>query len=274
MKIPINVATSRLLLILALLLCLNGMTQNVAINNTGAAPSNNAMLDVQSSSKGILIPRIDYNNRPTSSVETGMLIFVTANGPLGNNAFYYYDGAKWLRVKNSNDKQSLSLSNDTLQISESNYVVIGNILNLIGYYKCNTAYTQISSDLNNCGACGNVCSTPNGTPSCVNGACGVAACNPGYKNCNNLDNDGCEVNIMTSLSNCGGCGAVCTVANGTPSCTGGVCDVAVCNAGFSNCNNLASDGCEVNINNNITNCGGCGQVCALPNALPSCTNGL
>lgn len=66
--------------------------QNVGINTDGSLPNPNAMLDVKSTNKGILIPRIDYNNRPTVNVPSGMLIYVVTNGPLGNNAYYYYNG--------------------------------------------------------------------------------------------------------------------------------------------------------------------------------------
>jgi hypothetical protein len=55
------------------------------------------MLDVESASKGILIPRIDYNNKPANPAN-GLLIYVTVNGPLGNNAFYYYNGSEWLVI--------------------------------------------------------------------------------------------------------------------------------------------------------------------------------
>ncbi len=70
-------------------------SQNVGINEDGGAPHSSAMLDVESSTKGILIPRIDYNNKPANPA-TGLLIYVTVNGPLGNNTFYYYNGTDWL----------------------------------------------------------------------------------------------------------------------------------------------------------------------------------
>jgi hypothetical protein len=37
--------------------------------------------------------------------------------------------------------------------------------------------------------------------------------------------------------------------------------VAGCNAGFANCNGAAADGCEVNLTNDLANCGGCGNSC-------------
>ena len=72
-------------------------SQNVGINDDGSDPDAAAMLDVKSTNKGILIPRIDYNNKPATP-PTGLLIFVTANGPDGDNAFYFYNGSSWEKV--------------------------------------------------------------------------------------------------------------------------------------------------------------------------------
>ncbi|MBT6686964.1 MAG: hypothetical protein HOB05_11595, partial [Bacteroidetes bacterium] len=72
--------------------------QNVVITDDDtytADPS--AMLDVKSTNKGMLIPRIDFDDKPASPA-TGLLIYVSANGPSGNNAFYYYSGTAWLKL--------------------------------------------------------------------------------------------------------------------------------------------------------------------------------
>lgn len=66
----------------------------IAVNNTGNPPDSAAMLDISSSNRGFLIPRIDFNDRPDPA-PAGLLIFVIANGPYGNNAFYFYDGTMW-----------------------------------------------------------------------------------------------------------------------------------------------------------------------------------
>ncbi|MEO7483061.1 MAG: hypothetical protein ABIT81_04830 [Ferruginibacter sp.] len=248
----------------------------VAINNTGSIPDANAMLDVKSTNKGVLIPRIDYNNRPTTSVASGMLIFVTANGPLGNNVFYYYNGLSWLKVANSEDKQSLSLSADTLRISGSNYVLLGSIFSQIGYLNCGGTYISVTADLNNCGACNNVCATvANSTPTCINSTCGIN-CNSGYGNCDNNNANGCETNLTNNLANCGACGNVCSAgANSSATCTSGVCGL-VCNAGFGNCDNNNANGCETSLSNNMANCGACGNVCSAGanSTSATCTGGI
>jgi len=58
-------------------------------------------------------------------------------------------------------------------------------------------------------------------------------CVGGCSNMNKLT-DGCEININTNASNCGGCGMACSSNNvPTPSCSGGVCNGA-CSAGYAN----------------------------------------
>jgi hypothetical protein len=66
----------------------------VAINTDNSPPDPSAMLDIQSTNKGLLIPRIDFNDRPVPA-PPGLMIFVTANGPYGNNALYIYNGVGW-----------------------------------------------------------------------------------------------------------------------------------------------------------------------------------
>ncbi len=147
-----------------------------------------------------------------------------------------------------------------------------------GRANCNGVYVDgcevnTQSDLANCGTCGSTCSTPNATAQCLTGACGIQSCNAGFNNCNGLIADGCEINTQNNVSHCGACGNGCTAANGTPQCASGTCGVESCNNGFRNCNNVASDGCEVAINTDVNNCGACNVACNTPNATPSCTTG-
>jgi hypothetical protein len=148
-----------------------------------------------------------------------------------------------------------------------------------GYADCNNnpadgCEVYVLGDANNCGACGNVCTFPNATGTCSSGTCQLNACNAGYADCNNNPADGCEVNASNNANNCGGCGVVCSSNNITPSCGGGLCNGS-CNTGFLDCNgNKQTDGCEVNVSNNVNNCGGCGIVCSSNNITPSCGGGV
>lgn len=76
---------------------LSGLTldaQNVAINGTGAAPAASAMLDVSSTTTGMLIPRMSTAQRTAiASPATGLYVYDTTTG-----SFWYYDGATWQEV--------------------------------------------------------------------------------------------------------------------------------------------------------------------------------
>jgi len=74
-----------ILLLLTILINL-GTTAQVAINTTGAIATESAILDVSSSSKGILIPRLTTNGRTTiDSPANGLMVYDTET-----NSFWYY----------------------------------------------------------------------------------------------------------------------------------------------------------------------------------------
>ena len=140
----------------------------------------------------------------------------------------------------------------------------------------NGCEVDISTDVNNCGSCGNVCSVPNATAVCTAGSCS-ATCTTGFSDCDGNSRNGCEANLNTDRNNCGYCGNVCSASNGgTAVCTAGSCSVtgAACRTGYADCNGLSSDGCEVDINTDLNNCGGCGNVCSASNGgTVVCTTG-
>jgi hypothetical protein len=84
-----------------------------------------------------------------------------------------------------------------------------------GYGNCdgslaNGCEVTFASDVHNCGSCGKDCPVPtNATAGCAAGTCTMAACLPGFSDCNGSATDGCERNTSTDPNNCGGCGIVC-----------------------------------------------------------------
>ncbi|AKF09433.1 hypothetical protein [Sandaracinus amylolyticus] len=129
------------------------------------------------------------------------------------------------------------------------------------------------TDAAHCGACDDACTVANGTPACVDGACTIGACDPLFDDCNAMPEDGCEVDIGTTVSDCGACGDVCTTEHATAACVGGACSVGTCDATYGDCNTLPTDGCEVDLDTTVDHCGTCGNVCSLANATPSCVGG-
>jgi len=70
--------------------------QGVAINTDGSTADPSAMLDIKSTNKGMLVPRVSS----TSGISTpviGLLVYQTSS-PTG---FYYYDGTTWLLLQNT-----------------------------------------------------------------------------------------------------------------------------------------------------------------------------
>jgi len=62
-----------------------------SINNTGLAPDASAILDVQSTNKGVLIPRVTAAQMTAiSSPATGLLVYNTTAA-----SFYFFDGIVW-----------------------------------------------------------------------------------------------------------------------------------------------------------------------------------
>jgi hypothetical protein len=74
------------------------IAQGLAVNTTGAAANASAMLDVASTSQGVLVPRMTGAQKwAISSPVTGLMIFQTDS----TSGFYYYTGSGWSAVGNA-----------------------------------------------------------------------------------------------------------------------------------------------------------------------------
>lgn len=68
-------------------------SQNVAINGTGAAPDASSMLDISSTTTGILIPRMTSAQRILiAAPATGLKVYDTTTG-----TFWYFNGVVWVQ---------------------------------------------------------------------------------------------------------------------------------------------------------------------------------
>ncbi|KYF99557.1 hypothetical protein BE20_30835 [Sorangium cellulosum] len=148
-----------------------------------------------------------------------------------------------------------------------------------GYTDCNGLVGDgceigTNRDVLNCGGCGVKCEPKaGGRPWCRGGECGETVCPAGRGDCNGDPEDSCEVNLAADPENCGTCGSLCTVANGTGKCTATGCAVGTCAPGFADCDGIYENGCETNTDTSLSHCGGCGETCTIAGGAPKCEGG-
>ena len=103
---------------LAVIIGLSTMSYaQVAVTNDGSMPDNSAMLDVKSTEKGILVPRMTAAQRDAiASPANGLLVF-----DLDNNNFCFFDSInnKWHEIKSAANNSSITDDdNDTYITTE------------------------------------------------------------------------------------------------------------------------------------------------------------
>ncbi len=138
----------------------------------------------------------------------------------------------------------------------------------------NGCETLIIFDINNCGSCGNVCpEAQNAMNYCFFGTCGMY-CIPGFADCDNDEQNGCETDTTNDIENCGSCSYPCMpYANATTVCVEGTCQMS-CNEPYVDCDGSIGTGCEIDIDHDPSNCGECGKQCSgADHADPACEQG-
>ncbi|MCB9355594.1 MAG: hypothetical protein H6575_13580, partial [Lewinellaceae bacterium] len=92
---------------LLLLLTATTLSAQVSVNQDNSAPDPSAMLDVKSSDKGMLIPRMTTAQRTAIvPAATALLVYDT-----DTNSFWYYNGTTWQELNSSSPTLSEILSN-------------------------------------------------------------------------------------------------------------------------------------------------------------------
>ncbi|MDQ6762792.1 MAG: hypothetical protein M3015_09225, partial [Bacteroidota bacterium] len=81
--------------IILVLISASSHAQNVAINNDQSQPNQNAILDIKSGTKGLLIPRMDSVARKTIINTKGLLVYDTSY-----NSFWFNTGSAWQNLSN------------------------------------------------------------------------------------------------------------------------------------------------------------------------------
>ncbi len=170
-----------------------------------------------------------------------------------------------------------------------------------GFGDCNAVdadgcEADVRTDRANCGSCGRACGAsqicsggactcPAGLRDCGGGVCAACCVNADCNDGSGCTNDVCSGGVCTNAGCAAGtmcCGmAACATCCSDADCSGmtghvgcgtdGRC--STCAAGYTNCDGLATNGCEAQLTTDASNCGACGRVCSFAQARASCVAG-
>ncbi len=104
----------RIFILLVTVFLAQTVFSQVAVNNSGNAADASAMLDVSSTSKGMLVPRMTTSQRTAiSSPATGLLVFDTST-----KSFWFYDAgvSGWMEIKASNNNSTLADADEDTKV--------------------------------------------------------------------------------------------------------------------------------------------------------------
>ncbi|MFO0547664.1 MAG: hypothetical protein U0271_04700 [Polyangiaceae bacterium] len=120
-----------------------------------------------------------------------------------------------------------------------------------GYENCNLMAADgceinKTNDVNNCGNCFSPCAFDHAAESCVNSACVLGNCDPGYDNCDAITANGCETNLTNNKDHCGTCAIDCDVTypGSNVSCVSSACQFNGCATNYWNLDGSLANGCE------------------------------
>ncbi len=143
---------------------------------------------------------------------------------------------------------------------------------------CFGACVDTSSDPDYCGDCDVSCNAfQTEEVSCNAGQCELT-CVDGWANCDQNPSSGCETNLATDTSHCGGCGNFCGTENVTSSsCVNATCQLSCGSGGmppltasYGDCDGNPRNGCETLLNT-VSHCGACHASC--PTGAQCCPGG-
>jgi len=117
---------------------------------------------------------------------------------------------------------------------------------------------DLTTDVDNCGVCGNACDLQHASSKCVGGACKIDACEDGFHTVDGLDSTGCEYPCHVKDKN----GVDCDPATASPA---DGCGVEICDSFDQDCDGDTSQ---------VQDAGHpCTDFCATPDCLGICTAG-
>ncbi|WP_437730549.1 hypothetical protein [Sorangium sp. So ce1335] len=137
----------------------------------------------------------------------------------------------------------------------------------------NGCETDLLTSAAHCGACSQLCVSPNGTTGCIDGICTVSSCTTPHADCDGNALNGCETNLLNDAESCGACGTSCLKEHTEAFCNGGNCNIIGCAEDHADCDLDARTGCETDLLTSTAHCGGCNVACDFAHASETCAGG-
>ena len=110
---------------------INLFAQSVSINTDGSTADASAMLDIKSTNKGLLTPRMTQTLRNLiASPATGLMIYQTDNTP----GYYFYNGSAWIQLATGSTTNFWTLSGNNISNNNAGNVGIGTNNPLVGLH--------------------------------------------------------------------------------------------------------------------------------------------
>ena len=224
---------------------------NIGIGTS--SPHSSAALEISSTSKGLLLPRMTTAQRDAmSNPATGLMIYNTDSNCIDVRTVSFWlsfcTGTCYPQPTQANagpDQQNVAnpvtMQGNTPAVGTASWTIIsGSGGSFANSTNPTTQFTGTGGLYRLRWTISSVCG------SSFDEVYVLYICPAGTANCNSVIADGCEINLSTDASNCGSCGNNCNTAfpNATGVCTAGTCVFGSCLTGFYNVDGNTANGCE------------------------------
>jgi len=105
---------------LLLFFCNKAISQSLSINTDGSTANSSALLDVKSTTKGLLLPRMTKAQKNViATPATGLLVFQTGPDSIG---FHYFNGSTWLWLNPATESNDWKTTGNTGTDTAVNFI--------------------------------------------------------------------------------------------------------------------------------------------------------
>lgn len=115
----------------------------VSVNNSSATAHASALLDLTSTTKGILIPRMTTAERTAiSSPATGLMLYDT-----NSKSFWFHNGTSWIEINPGSSSSSWTINGNNIYNNNSGNVGIGTITPVARLHVQDSSVVFIAADM-------------------------------------------------------------------------------------------------------------------------------